>query len=51
MKIEVNYPSDEDESKIMRLNREESKGVVQKVRPIPQQVVLFFCFPSEQTIT
>lgn len=39
MKIEVNYPSDEDEAKIMRLNREESKGVVQKVQPIPQPVI------------
>jgi MoxR-like ATPase len=39
MKIEVNYPSDEDEGKIMRLNREESKGVVKTLQPIPQQVV------------
>ncbi len=39
MKIEVNYPSDEDEGKIVRLNREESKGISQTVQPIPQQVV------------
>lgn len=39
MKIEVNYPSDEDEGKIMRLNREEAKGVVQKVQPISQQAI------------
>lgn len=39
MKIEVNYPSNEDEGKIMQLNREESKGAVQKFQPIPQQAV------------
>jgi MoxR-like ATPase len=39
MKIEVNYPDSKDEVKIMRLNREESKGAAQTIQPIPQQVV------------
>ncbi len=39
MKIEVGYPSAEEEEKIVRLVRDESKGVTEKTTPIEQQVV------------
>lgn len=46
MKIEITYPDSKDEAKIMRLNREESKGVQQQVQTIPQQTI----FDSRQEI-
>lgn len=39
MKIEIGYPGHEDEAKIVRLVREESKGVAEKKAAIPQQVI------------
>ncbi|MGC3946514.1 MAG: AAA family ATPase [Chryseolinea sp.] len=39
MKIEITYPDAKDEGKIMRLNREESKGVQQQVQTTPQQTI------------
>lgn len=39
MKIEIGYPSHEDETKIMQLVREESKGGTKTVQPISQTVV------------
>ncbi len=39
MKIEIGYPSADEEGKIVRLVREESKGTTQKTEPIKQQVV------------
>lgn len=39
MKIEIGYPGHEDEAKIVRLVREESKGVAEKKTAIPQQVI------------
>ncbi|MDR2921025.1 MAG: MoxR family ATPase [Tannerella sp.] len=40
MKIEITYPSSEDEAKIVELVRNESKGEKQKVTPIDQKIVL-----------
>lgn len=39
MKIEVGYPSGDDELKIVKLVRDETKGSQQQAQPIPQQVV------------
>jgi len=39
MKIEIGYPGNEDEAKIVRLVREESKGATEKPAAIPQQVI------------
>jgi len=39
MKVEITYPGSEDEGKIMRLNREESKGKKQTAQTTPQQTV------------
>jgi len=39
MKIKLDYPDTKDEAKIMRLNREESKGTTQNTTPVPQQVI------------
>lgn len=39
MKIEIGYPSHENETKIMRLVREESKGTSSPIRPISQSIV------------
>lgn len=39
MKIGITYPESADEGTIMRLNREESKGVQQQVQTTPQQTV------------
>lgn len=39
MKIEVGYPSSDDELKIVKLVRDETKGSQQQAQPISQQVV------------
>lgn len=39
MKILIEYPSDESEKKILRLVRQESKGIHQKTEPIDQEVI------------
>ncbi|WP_409035045.1 AAA family ATPase [Mucilaginibacter sp. X4EP1] len=39
MKIQVTYPGNDDEIKIMRLVREESKTKEAKIDPIPQKVI------------
>ncbi len=39
MKIEIDYPSSEEEAKIVELVRNESKGNIQKMTPISQAVV------------
>ncbi|HEX5153966.1 MAG TPA: MoxR family ATPase [Parafilimonas sp.] len=39
MKIEIGYPGNEDEAKIVQLVREESKGSAVKQSAIPQQVI------------
>ncbi len=40
MKIEIGYPNSADESKIVELVRDESKGEKQKVSPIEQKAIL-----------
>ncbi len=40
MKIEISYPSSDDEARIVELVRNETKGEQQKVTPIDQKVVL-----------
>ncbi len=40
MKIEITYPSSDDEAKIVELVRNETKGAKQKITPIDQKVVL-----------
>ena len=39
MKILIEYPSDESEKQILRLVRQESKGIHQKTEPISQEVI------------
>lgn len=39
MKILIEYPSDESEKQILRLVRQESKGIHQKTEPIDQKVI------------
>lgn len=39
MKIEIGYPSSDDEAKIMRLVREEAKGSAEKPVAIPQEAI------------
>lgn len=39
MKVEVGYPGNEDEAKIVRLVREESKGSTEKKEALPQQII------------
>ncbi|MXV53241.1 AAA domain-containing protein [Pedobacter sp. HMF7647] len=39
MKVEIGYPSNEDELKVMQLVREESKSQAEKIKAIPQQAV------------
>ncbi len=39
MKIEIDYPSAEEEAKIVQLVRNESKGEVKKITPIDQKVI------------
>ncbi len=40
MKIEISYPSSDDEARIVELVRNETKGQQQKITPIDQKVVL-----------
>ncbi len=40
MKIEIDYPSSDDETKIVELVRNETKGEKQKITPIDQKIVL-----------
>jgi len=39
MKIEIGYPGNEDEARIIQLVREESKGEQQKAQAVPQQAI------------
>ncbi len=39
MKIEIDYPSAEEESKIVSLVRDETKGAVKQLTPVDQQVI------------